>query len=197
MVVQTYYDCTYSLERVVRRGMQPDPNYMASVQKGKLQPFMRRMVYEWNLEVADHQLRLTNQALLLGFNYFDRYMSLIPCPKTKLQLVSTACLWVASKVCANECPVAKAEQLERLIGVHRKDVVEMERWLLCGLKFDVMPVTVFDVVHLLLPFVFCDREQRPKLIQYVENISLVQVRPARRKWNPYYTAPISTVILHF
>ena len=78
--------------------MQPIPNYMASVQKGKLQPFMRRMVYEWNLTVADHPLRLTNQALLLAFNYFDRYMSFIPCPKTKLQLVSTACLWVASKV---------------------------------------------------------------------------------------------------
>ena len=79
--------------------------------------------------MADHQLRLTNQALLLGFNYFDRYMSLIPCPKNKLQLVSTACLWVASKVCANECPVATGEQLEKLIGIHRKDIVEMERWL--------------------------------------------------------------------
>ena len=83
--------------------MQPIPNYMASVQKGKLQPYMRRMVYEWNLEVADHQLRLTTQALLLAFNYFDRYWSAIPCPKTKMQLVSTACLWVASKVRQSTC----------------------------------------------------------------------------------------------
>ena len=80
-------------------------------------------------QVADDQLQLSNQALMLAFNYFDRYLSLIPCPKTKLQLVSTACLWVASKVCSTECPVAKPEQLEKLIGIHRKDIMEMERWL--------------------------------------------------------------------
>eukprot|EP01052_Picozoa_sp_SAG31_P039352 SAG31_NODE_5440_length_2537_cov_2.097211_3_plen_106_part_00 len=80
-------------------------------------------------QVADEHLQLSNQALMLAFNYFDRYLSLIARPKTKLQLVSTACLWVASKVCSTECPVAKPEYLERLIGVHRDDIIEMERWL--------------------------------------------------------------------
>lgn len=37
-----------------------------------------------------------------------------------------------------------------------------------------MPVTTFDIVHLLLPFLFCRRDQRPKLVQYVENITLAQ-----------------------
>jgi hypothetical protein len=78
------------------------------------------MVFEWNLEVADNSLRLTNKALLLAFNYFDRHLSRAQVPKSELQLVSTACLWVASKVCESECPVAKGAALEWLIGIDRR-----------------------------------------------------------------------------
>ena len=45
---------------------------------------------------------------------------------------------------------------------------------LCGLKFDIMPVTTFDMVHLLLPFVHCRDDLRQKLVQYTENITLAQ-----------------------
>eukprot|EP01047_Picozoa_sp_COSAG01_P021194 COSAG01_NODE_1224_length_11142_cov_72.842615_5_plen_96_part_00 len=41
------------------------------------------------LQLADNELRLSNQALLLAFNYFDHYLSMIEVRKTQLQLVST------------------------------------------------------------------------------------------------------------
>eukprot|EP01052_Picozoa_sp_SAG31_P039351 SAG31_NODE_5440_length_2537_cov_2.097211_2_plen_185_part_00 len=31
--------------------MQPDPKYMQRMQKNQIKPYMRRMVFEWNLEV--------------------------------------------------------------------------------------------------------------------------------------------------
>ena len=125
-------------------------NYLHAVQHDKVEVTHRRKVFEWNLEVrqllllaclvsyaafgfdlqlADHELRLSNQALLLSFSYFDQYMSIDETRKTQLQLVSTACMWVASKICASECPVAKAEQLEALIGIKKADIVQMERKL--------------------------------------------------------------------
>ena len=122
-------------------------------------------------------------------------LSCLDSPESKPHRVS-ATLWIASKICSNECPVAKAVQLERLIGVHRLDIVEMERWLvrhqtravrlparrlaltdcralqLCGLRADMQPVTDNDMCSVLLPFTFCSREERPRLVQYTENILL-------------------------
>ena len=34
-----------------RRRMEPDAEYIQHVQKNQIKPFMRRMVFEWNLEV--------------------------------------------------------------------------------------------------------------------------------------------------
>lgn len=38
----------------------------------------------------------------------------------------------------------------------------------------MQPVTTYDIVHLLLPFMFCEYKYRAKLVQYVENITLAQ-----------------------
>ena len=38
----------------------------------------------------------------------------------------------------------------------------------------MQPVTTFDMVRLLLPFMFCQREFRERLAQFVENITLAQ-----------------------
>ena len=45
---------------------------------------------------------------------------------------------------------------------------------LASLKWHVQPVTTYDIVHLLLPFMFCEYKYRAKLVQYVENITLAQ-----------------------
>ena len=151
------------------------PDYLMSVQKGCLTPYMRRRVFDWMIEVADTRLRLTNQALQLSFNYFDRFLSKTVCTKEKLQFVATACLWVASKCCSTDCPVATAVQLEKLVGCDQRAIVEMEMELLRCLEYEVMPVTSYDVIQLCLPFLNVPNDSnRKKLTQYVENISLAQ-----------------------
>ena len=67
-----------------------------------------------------------------------------------------------------------AAQLEQVIGIDRKQIVEMERWLLSALRWEVQPVTTFEVVRLLLPFTFCEREHRAQLARYCEHVTLAQ-----------------------
>lgn len=51
---------------------------------------------------------------------------------------------------------------------------------LASLEWRVQPVTTYDMVHLLLPFMWCKREYRAKLVQYVESITLAQALGASR-----------------
>jgi hypothetical protein len=76
--------------------------------------------------MADRDLRLSNHALHLSFNYFDRFLSRMECGERNLQLVSTACMWVAAKV---DGSTIAASRIETLVGIEKKHIVEMERWL--------------------------------------------------------------------
>ena len=158
-------------------GMRAGADYLT---RATVKPSMRRRVFEWKLHVADNYMMLPNTALHLAFNYFDRFLANTPCAPERLQLVATACLWVASKVCANECRLASAAQLGMyLVGVPPEEVLAMERELLTALGHRVMPLTTLDFVSLLLPFVSCTADQRKTLVHYTESISLAQALPYR------------------
>jgi hypothetical protein len=157
-------------------GLLPSAGYL-EYDRGRsghtVKPSMRRKVFEWNLHVAD-KLMLPDTALHLAFNYFDRFLAISRCPPKRLQIVATACLWVAGKICANECPRASAAQLGRMIGAPPEDVVAMERELLVGLEHRVTPLTAPDFVALLLPFISCTADQCKTLAHYAKTITLAQ-----------------------
>ena len=50
---------------------------------------------------------------------------------------------------------------------------------LSALRWQVQPVTTFDMVRLFLPCMFCERDFRERLAQFVENITLAQALGAR------------------
>ena len=104
-------------------------DYMAHVQQGRVGAGHRRQVFEWNLQLADI-MRLSNQALLLAFSYFDTFLSREAARVTQLQIFSAACLWLASKVCCTECPVATASQLAGILkGIDSEDIIQAEATL--------------------------------------------------------------------
>ena len=105
-------------------------NYMDTVQKNQVVTVHHRCtVFEWNLKLADNELRLSDQALHYAFAYFDRYLSRTPCPREQLGLVSTAAMWIASKICSTECPVAKVDDLAEIVGIRREEIKRMECWM--------------------------------------------------------------------
>jgi hypothetical protein len=57
---------------------------------------------------------------------------------------------------------------------------------LASLQWHVQPVTTYDIVHLFLPFMFCEYKYRAKLVQYVENITLAQALGTSHSIQPLY-----------
>ena len=157
-------------------------DYLATIQDSEIRPRHRHIVFEWILKIGDkNMLQLNNKALQYAFRYFDRYLSIMKVSVKQLQLVATACAWVASKVCSDEVPVGLASQLCRLVGgIEQEELLQMEKWLLAALGWKLHPVTPLDFVRVLMPYVElpvgCEpaEPRRVLLEQYVENISLAQ-----------------------
>ncbi|CAJ0946350.1 unnamed protein product [Ranitomeya imitator] len=74
----------------------PQCSYFKCVQKD-IQPFMRKMVATWMLEVCEEQ-KCEEEVFPLAMNYLDRFLAVIPTRKCHLQLLGAVCMFLASKL---------------------------------------------------------------------------------------------------
>ena len=56
---------------------------------------MRSILVDWLVEVAE-EYKLFRQTLFLSVNYIDRFLSTMAVNRGKLQLLGTACTFIAS-----------------------------------------------------------------------------------------------------
>lgn len=59
---------------------------------------MRTILVDWLVEVAE-EYKLQSQTLYLAVSFIDRFLSLMSVVRSKLQLLGTAAMFVASYVC--------------------------------------------------------------------------------------------------
>jgi cyclin A len=57
---------------------------------------MRTILIDWLIEVAD-EYKLNDETLFLCIQYVDRFLSTVNVTRSKLQLLGTTCMYVASK----------------------------------------------------------------------------------------------------
>merc|ERR1711881_307826 len=57
---------------------------------------MRSILIDWLIEVGE-EYKLHTETIFLAVNYIDRFLSFMSVQRAKLQLVGTACMFIASK----------------------------------------------------------------------------------------------------
>lgn len=131
----------------------PQGPYFTCVQKD-IQPFMRRMVATWMLEVCEEE-KCEEDVFPLAMNYLDRYLAAVPTRKCYLQLLGAVCLFLASKLKACQPLSTKKLCVYTENSITCQQLLEWELVVLSKLKWNMAAVTPLDFIeHILhkLPF---------------------------------------------
>ncbi|KAJ9601044.1 hypothetical protein L9F63_000779, partial [Diploptera punctata] len=134
----------------------PQCNYFETVQED-IQPFMRKVVTTWMLEVCEEQ-SCEDQVFPLAVNFLDRFLCSCNISRRQLQLVGAVCLLLSSKI--RQCHSLSVD----LLCFYTDNSVtpqEMRSWemlVLSRLKWNVTAITGFDFVDHVLERVKWSKE---------------------------------------
>ncbi|KAF0768063.1 G1/S-specific cyclin-D2-like [Aphis craccivora] len=137
-------------ERAVKKLLETESQYVPGCDymahsHSNLQPFMRRVVATWMLDVCEEQ-RCEDQVFPLSVNFLDRFLCACDISKTHLQLTGAVCLLLASKV--RQCMALSIELLCYYTenSVTPEEMREWELLVISKLEWRIVAVTSFDYV---------------------------------------------------
>ncbi|KAK1159682.1 G1/S-specific cyclin-D1-like [Acipenser oxyrinchus oxyrinchus] len=150
-IKRAYQDANLLNDRVLRTLLKAEENYLPSanyfkcVQK-EIVPYMRKIVATWMLEVCEEQ-KCEEEVFPLAMNYLDRFLSVEPTKKTRLQLLGATCMFLASKM--KETIPLTAEKLCIYTdnSIRPSELLQMELLVLNKLKWDLASVTPHDFIE--------------------------------------------------
>lgn len=145
---------------------QPNPNYYKCVQTD-IKRYMRKMVAQWMLEVCDEQ-KCEEEVFPLSMNYLDRYLSVRDTPRTQLQLLGAACMFIASKL--KETNPVSAEKLVIYTdhSITMRMLMDMESLVLSKLKWDLSAVTPHDFLEQILSRLSLNKEETEMIRKHAQ-----------------------------
>uniref|UniRef100_A0A3P9MWS3 G1/S-specific cyclin-D2 n=1 Tax=Poecilia reticulata TaxID=8081 RepID=A0A3P9MWS3_POERE len=123
----------------------PQYSYFKGVQKD-IQPFMRRMVATWMLEVCEEQ-KCEEEVFPLAMNYLDRFLAMVPIKKCNLQLLGAVCMFLASKLKETRPLTAEKLCIYTDNSIRPQELLEWELVVLGKLKWNLAAVTPNDFIE--------------------------------------------------
>ncbi|KAJ8373891.1 hypothetical protein SKAU_G00044710 [Synaphobranchus kaupii] len=122
----------------------PQVSYFKCVQK-EIQPFMRRILTTWMLEVCEQKCE--DGVFTLAVNYLDRFLAVVPTKKGDLQLLGSVCMFLASKL--KEVQPLTAEELCTYTdnAITPLALLQWELLVVEKLKWDLAAVVANDFIE--------------------------------------------------
>mmetsp|Transcript_30069 Transcript_30069/g.58751 ORF Transcript_30069/g.58751 Transcript_30069/m.58751 type:complete len:454 (+) Transcript_30069:127-1488(+) len=121
------------------QNLMPASDYMDRVQHD-INPTMRGILVDWLVEVAE-EYKLSSENLYLSTNYVDRFLTVMPVMRGRLQLVGVSCMLIASKY-----EEIFAPQVDDFVYItdntySSTELLHMETVILNALRFNLTAVT--------------------------------------------------------
>jgi len=135
-----------------------------------INPVMRGILVDWLVEVAE-EYKLSPENLYLSANYVDRFLSVMPVLRGRLQLVGVTCMLIASKY-----EEIFAPQVEDFVYItdstySASEVLQMEVTVLNALRFNLTAVTPHCFIKRLTTVLGFDEAHR-HLSEYLAEITI-------------------------
>lgn len=155
---------------------RPKPHYMR--RQADINYSMRTILVDWLVEVSE-EYNLDTETLYLSVSYIDRFLSHMSVVRSKLQLVGTAAMYIASKY-EEIYPPEVAEFVFITDDTYSKaQVLRMEQIILKILAFDLCTPTAYVFINTYA--VLADVPEKIKcLAQYISELSLLEADPYLR-----------------
>lgn len=165
-----YRDDILAYMRKLEQVNRPKANYMKKQQD--ISSTMRSILVDWLVEVSE-EYKLNMETLYLAVDYTDRFLSQMSVLRSKLQLVGTACMYVASKY-EEITPPDISEFVYITDDTYtRKQVLRMEHLLLKTLDFKMSSPTINWFLMYYLRFIKTNQKVE-NLARYLAELSLIE-----------------------
>lgn len=172
---QTIFDHLKSVEHIYA----PKVNFMEH--QSDINAAMRTILIDWLIEVAD-EYKLNDETLFLCVQYVDRFLSTVNVTRSKLQLLGTTCMYVASKYEEMYPPALEEFSFITDNTYETKHILRMEQIIMKMLNFSISGPTCYTFMqYYLLIFkpepINDDYKCLTLLSNYLCTLALLQDRP--------------------
>lgn len=133
--------CLDVIEYLLQAEKRYQPKHVYLLKQNEINSLMRTKLVDWLIEVQD-EYRLHKETLHLAVSFVDRFLSKMFVTRSKLQLVGTACLFLAAKYEEIYPPDSEEFSYVTADTYTKSEVLMMERMILGAFDYKVAQPTM-------------------------------------------------------